>query len=167
MSVDHQILPLFWVKLKDFTCCFLNNLCSWQDFYATTGPSGPAKYHLWNTYNFLKQIWYFIAKFILLLQFKFFSFQIFWALQQTLLLCSILFCLVLLCFIFVYFIIFHFILDYFILLYFMQSCLILFQCILQYFMLHGSILSCAIVLYCILFDLIFLCCSIYIRLVFF
>ena len=47
LSVDHQLLPLFWVKLKDFTSCFPKNLRSWQDFYATAGPSSPAKYYLW------------------------------------------------------------------------------------------------------------------------
>ena len=46
LSVKYESLPNFGVELKDFLRCFPIYLRSWQDFYATAGRSGRAKYQL-------------------------------------------------------------------------------------------------------------------------
>ena len=46
MSLDYESLPNLWVKVKGFLRHFPRNLRSRQDFYATAGRSGRAKYQL-------------------------------------------------------------------------------------------------------------------------
>ena len=53
MSLDYELSPNLWVRLKSFLRYFPRNLRSWQDFYATAGRSGRAKYQLWGLALFL------------------------------------------------------------------------------------------------------------------